>query len=198
MKTKFALIYAVICSFCHAQPVYSFHTSFDITKGNVSNIKNIKRCNAIFIYDSLEIKNFISEEEFLAKEIEKTSRSRNKEIDFSKKWNELKEYFFPEKFILLFNNYGAKKLGLSTSLIETSNDYNLIVSTIRIDPDFRKDDYSLIDLKLTFTDKNGLILLQIIVRNMPGEGNKLEERISESYAKAAKDLIKFLEKLILF
>ncbi len=126
MKTIKNLLFAV-CLFMSCT-VYS--QEVDLTKGDLSILKNETNINVEFTYLKLSVGDFGKEADYIKKKIEENNTKEAGTGDsWAVKWEDDKQKKFPPKFILGFTN-------LSKMTVSTDAKYTLIVNTKALEPGY--------------------------------------------------------------
>ena len=170
-----------------------------VTSGSFAALKGIALFDVKFDYSNLKVDKFKTEEEFL-KEKMKKREAKGTDDDFQKSWFADREDRYEPKFVESFN-----KREPSIQVGENNGaPYVMTVKTTWIYPGYnvgawRQD--SKINTTITVLEKDnpGKILLVADYTDVPGSGAMGNDynsgyRISESYAKLAKELVADIKK----
>lgn len=198
MKRLFVLAMAV-CSLAfvsNAQKIKTVSGSPDVIKGD-------KNVNVVFTYDNMKVGK-MDEAAYLEREIkERDDKEAGTGEVWAGKWQNDKEERFPPKFVALFNQYGGDYFGTNIEQNVADAKYTMKVNTSMIEPGFnigitRKPAGVNMEVYIFETANPDKILHELTILNAPGTsmGNDYDagERIKESFAKAAKEYAKYLEK----
>ncbi len=172
-----------------------------LVEGDLKFLKGVKDLNLQYTYDDMKVGKY-SEADYLAK---KKEEYNNKEAGRGDKWANMwiedRENRFEPKFEELFNRYIEKY----DAVAEQNNkdaEYTLILHTYFTEPGYYIGISSApasINCEAIFvkTSDPNTVLAKIDIKKSPGRsgaGWDAGERIKESYAKAGKELAKFLLK----
>lgn len=198
MKKQILLMLAGVLVFqLHAQKI-------KVTDGYLGMLKGQKVFDITFTYDHLKVGK-MSEEDYITKKMEDAN---NDEPGKGEKWKEMwyedRTDHFEPKFLELLNDY-VKKAGVVFKEDADNAKYKMVVHTTFIEPGFnigitRKD--ASIDLEVSFVpvDDESNVLSTISITRSPGRTGMgygdfdLGIRVGEAYAKAGKELGKYLSK----
>jgi len=172
-----------------------------LVEGNLKFLKGVKDLNLQYTYNDMKVGKY-SEADYLAK---KTEEYNNKEAGRGDKWatmwTEDREKRFEPKFELLFNKYIMKKDAVAE---QNSSDaeYTMILHTYFTEPGYYigiSSAPATINCEALFvkTSDPNTVLAIIDIKKSPGNsgaGWDTGERIKEAYAKAGKEIAKFLLK----
>ena len=196
MRTLF--IMAVMCLFAtgiHAQKIV-------VEKGKIDFLKNEKEVTVKFTYEKMLVGK-MTEEEYIAKKIsEGNAKEPGKGDAWFQSWNLDRPTRFEPKFIELFNKQMEAKGGILMGT-QTGGKFLMTVNTHFTEPGFnvgvaRKN--AAVSLRATITDlETGSEIAVISISNssansFSGMDFDVAYRIQESYAKAGRELAKFLIK----
>lgn len=173
-----------------------------VLSGNLKNLKGISEYNVEFDYKDIKVDKFKTEEEFLEDKMKKREEKGTDE-DFKKSWFADRENRYEPKFIESFNkrfDNGEVKVAKGLS----SAKYTMSVKTVWISPGFnvgvvRRDAYVTGIVTVFETANPSNILVSIQYEKTHGEGAmgfdfNSGHRISEGYAKMAKELAQGIKK----
>jgi hypothetical protein len=174
-----------------------------VTEGDWKNLKGISSYNLVFDYSNLQIPKYDSEEEFLE---EKMSKREDKEAgageEFKKSWFADREDRYEPKFIESFNKRfddGEIKVGK-----DIGAEYTMKVHTTMLYPGYnvgvmRQNAKLEATLYVYKNDTPDDIIFSVEYTKVEGYGAMGNDynsgyRISEGYAKLAKELAKEIQK----
>ena len=166
-----------------------------VASGSFANLKSITEYNLVFEYEGLTVDKFKTEEEFLADKMKKREE-KGKDEAFRDSWfNDRKKRYEP-KFIESFNKRFDGNVKADKNL--TSAKYTMTIKTIWIHPGFniamaRSNSKVTALITVTETANPSNVLLSATYDKIEGAGAAGFDydsgyRISESYAKLAKEL----------
>ena len=178
----------------------SFGQKIKMKDGDKDILKNESTINIEFTFDNMSVGKYSKEEDYIkAKKEEYNTKEPGRGDTWASRWKDDQQTRFPADFINLF----TKNTSMSTS---KDAKYTLIVHTTFIEPGFytpvafvRK--YANINAEVTIveTANRNKPLATITIEKSPGR-SAIEiadfdtgERISEAYAKAGKELGKYLK-----
>ncbi|MGY0391016.1 hypothetical protein ACW5R3_00480 [Bizionia sp. KMM 8389] len=196
MKNIFALTLLLVSTTIFAQKT-------KITEGDWKDLKGISAYNLVFEYTDLQIPKYDSEEEFLE---DKMSKREEKEIgageEFKKNWFDDRESRYEPKFIESFNKRfsdGEVKVGK-----DIGAEYTMRIHTTMMYPGYnvgvmRQNSKLEVTLYVYKTETPNDILFSVDYTKVEGKGSMGYDynsgyRISEGYAKLAKELAKTIKK----
>jgi len=178
----------------------SFGQSIKRTSGSLSFLKSVNVIGVTFTYDNMRVGK-LAEEEYVSKKMSEYNKKRDGLGDEWKvSWIGDRESKFEPKFLELFSKYiGDKDLLVNNS----GSEYEIVVNADFIEPGFnvgvaRKN--ASIDLTCRFIKKtDGSEIAVIIVKdasanNFWGGDFDIGFRVQESFAKAGRELAKFMIK----
>ena len=172
-----------------------------LTEGNLDFLKGVTDINLKYTYDDMTVGKY-SEADYVAKKTKEYNKKEEGRGDkWAKMWVEDREKRFEPKFEELFNKYLKKK----DVIAEQNNkdaEYTLILHTYFTEPGYYIGISSApasINCEALFvkTSEPDKVLAKIDIKKSPGNagaGWDTGERIKEAYAKAGKELAKFLLK----
>ncbi len=172
-----------------------------LVDGNLKFLKGVKDLNLQYTYDDMKVGKY-SEADYLAKKTkEYNAKEEGRGDKWANMWVEDRENRFDPKFEELFNKYIEKY----DAIAEQNNkdaEYTLILHTYFTEPGYYIGISSApasINCEAIFvkTSDPNTVLAKIDIKKSPGRsgaGWDTGERIKESYAKAGKELAKFLLK----
>lgn len=174
----------------------------EVVKGDFKNLKGITEFNLIFDYSNLKVDKFDTEEAFLADKMKKREEKGTDE-DFKKSWFADRENRYEPKFIESFNkrfDNGEIKVGKNL----TTAKYTINVKTSWIYPGYnvgvmRQNAKINVIITVFETANPNNVLASIQYEKVPGNGAMGYDynsgyRISESYAKLAKEFAAHIKK----
>lgn len=192
-KIVFALLF--VSSIMTAQDM-------EVVKGDFKNLKGITEYNLTFDYSNLKVDKFDTEEAFLLDKMKKREE-KGTDDDFKKSWFADRENRYEPKFIESFNkrfDKGEVKVGKGL----TTAKYTMNIKTSWIYPGYNVGvmrQNAKIDVIVTIfeTENPSNVLASIQYEKVPGNGAMGYDynsgyRISESYAKLAKELAAHIKK----
>ncbi len=172
-----------------------------LVDGNLKFLKGVKDLNLEYTYNDMKVGKY-SEADYVAKKTEEYNKKEAGRGDkWANMWVEDREKRFEPRFELLFNKYIAKY----DAVAEQSNndaEYTMILQTYFTEPGYYIGISSApasVNCKAIFvkTSDPNTVLAKIDIKKSPGRagaGWDTGERIKEAYAKAGKELAKFLIK----
>jgi hypothetical protein len=175
----------------------SFGQKIRVKDGDKNVLKNESTINIEFTFDNLSVGKYSKEEDYIkAKKDEYNRKEPGRGDTWATRWKDDQTSRYPPDFINLFE----KNTGMSTS---KDAKYTLIFHTTSIEPGFnigitRKNAYIDAEVLIVETANKDKVALKLSLDNAPGKvfmGNDYDtgERISEAYAKAGKELGKYLK-----
>ena len=179
----------------------TFAQKIKITKGDLKFLKGVKELKLQYSYDDMNVGKY-SEEDYLAKKQKEYNESEAGRGDkWVKMWVEDRERRFEPKFEELFVKYISDKADADASQ-HTDAEYTLILHTYFTEPGYYigiSSAPATINCKAIFikTSNPDEVIAEIDIKKSPGRsgaGWDTGERIKEAYAKAGKELAKFLLK----
>jgi len=196
MKTLFSML--VMCLL--ATGIYAQRIA--VKSGSIDFLKNEKILTVKFTYNNMRVGKMTEEDYVSKKIIESNDKEPGKGDNWYKMWIDDRSNRFEPKFIELFDKIMSDKRGIEL----TENDGNRYVMTVNThftEPGFnvgvaRKN--ASVSLVATIIDtETGKEIAVIIIdnssaNNFMGMDFDVAYRIQESYAKAGRELAKFLVK----
>lgn len=175
----------------------AFGQKIRVKEGDKNVLKNESTINIEFTFDNLSVGKYSKEEDYIkAKKDEYNRKEPGRGDTWATRWKDDQTSRYPPDFINLFE----KNTGMSTS---KDAKYTLIFHTTSIEPGFnigitRKNAYIDGEILIVETANRDKVALKLSLDNAPGKvfmGNDYDtgERISEAYAKAGKELGKYLK-----
>ncbi|MDR1783161.1 MAG: hypothetical protein LBR13_02730 [Dysgonamonadaceae bacterium] len=166
-----------------------------VKSGKLDFLKGEETITVSYSYDDMEVGK-LTEEEYLEKKKADVEKKGDSFEDWEAKWISDRADRYQPKFEELFNdNVGAPQ-------ISDEGNYNMHVNTDFTEPGFnigitRKN--ASVSLTVVFTDKDGAEKAKVTVVNSSansflGTDFDAAYRIQESYAKAGRELAKFIKK----
>jgi hypothetical protein len=194
MKTTLLLLAIVLGLSVQAQKI-------KLVSGDLSFLKGQKSIMVDFEYSDDLMVGKMTEAEYIKK---KQADAEAHEAGSGEKWLEMwkgdRVKHYQPKFIELMNAYLVKP-GVTVSETATDAKYKLVVTTTFIEPGFNVGVMSrpaYINLTLTFVEiASGKEMAKLTLEKSPGQGvgdYDTGYRVGEAYAKAGKELAKFLVK----
>lgn len=174
-----------------------FAQRIKVIEGDRNILKPETSINIEFTFDGLSVGKYKKEEDYIAAKTEDYNKKEPGRGDtWAKRWKDDQGYRFPTDFINLF----TKNAGMTNS---KDAKYTLIFHTTSIEPGFnigitRKNAYIDGEVLIVETANKDKVLTKLTIEDARGNaywGNDYDtgERISESYAKAGKELGKYLK-----
>jgi len=193
-KVVFFAIFLISCAMS-AQKV-------KVLSGDFKSLKGISEYNLEFDYKDIKVDKFKTEEEFLADKMKKREEKGTDE-DFRKSWFADREERYEPKFIESFNKrFDDQEVKVAKGL--SSAKYTMSVKTVWISPGFnvgvvRRDAYVTAIVTVFETANPSNVLISVQYEKTHGEGAMGYDfnsgyRISEGYAKLAKELAAGIKK----
>ncbi|PIE50895.1 MAG: hypothetical protein CSA38_00965 [Flavobacteriales bacterium] len=177
---------------------------FNVEEGKLKNLKGISEYNLVFDYTDVKIPKFKNEEAFLKEKMAKREKKQKGSGEvFRKSWFEDRENRYEPKFIASFNKR-FKKGNIKVDKNLNSAKYVMKIHTTKIYPGYnvgmwRHD--AEINTTVTIFEKNNPnnTLVSGTFKDVRGRGAMGNDynsgyRISESYAKLAKIMAKYIKK----
>ncbi len=177
----------------------AFAQKAHLEDGNLNMLKGIKKINVKFDYSNMEVGKK-TEKEYIEDKMEAYNKKEaGRGEKWAKDWVSDRTRRFEPKFLELFNDNGDIKGGNFPT-----EKYTMIFHTIFTEPGFnvgvtRKNAYIDAEILIVETANEGKALAKISISDVPGRtafGGDYDTglRIEEAYAKAGKQIAKFLEK----
>lgn len=168
-----------------------------VREGDKNVLKNESTINIEFTFDNVSVGKYSKEDDYIsAKKEEYNKKEPGRGDTWAKKWKDDQTSRYPPDFINLFE----KNSGMTTS---KDAKYTLIFHTTSIEPGFniaitRKNANIDGEVLIVETANRDKVALKLFIENAPGNaffGNDYDtgERISQAYAKAGKELGKYLK-----
>jgi hypothetical protein len=171
-----------------------------VTEGDVAGVLSHTRVKLEFVYDDVKVGD-MTEAAYVAKKVaEQNEKEAGVGDAWLLAWNEDRIAQYHPKFVELVNKYLGKKTDVQVSETMADPDMVMIVKVLRIEPGFYSyvvNRPAMLDLEVVLVDgaDRARVLAKILVTHMPGTAvADVRTRVGESYAKAAKDLAKWLAK----
>lgn len=198
---KFCLLLFVgllMSSAIHAQKL-------KLVSGNLKPLKGERVLKVEYNYDNMAVGKFKSEDDYLAKKTKELNENEaGRGDDWAIKWKEDRAKRFQPKFEKLMNTY-LKKVYVKIDPNKEDTKYTMIVNTVFTEPGYNiaiSQKPALINLEIIFVEtanhdkKLGKItLFKAPGVAMGGASFDTGSRIQEAYAKAGKELAKYLLKI---
>ena len=197
MKTLFVM--ATMCLL--ATGVYA--QKIVLEKGNIDFLKNEKEVTVKFTYENMKVGKMTEEAYIKKRKSDIEAKKPGEGEKWFQAWIQDRSLRYEPKFIELFNDQMSAKNGVTLDA-GSGGKYLMTVNTFFFEPGFnigieRKN--AAISLRATFTDATGSVVAVIAVNNASantGWGGGMDYdaayRVQESYAKAGRELAKFLIK----
>ncbi|MES1220212.1 MAG: hypothetical protein ABUT20_32220 [Bacteroidota bacterium] len=168
-----------------------------VKEGNRDVLKNENSINLEFTFDNLSVGKYDKEQDYIkAKTDEYNKKEPGRGDTWAKRWKDDQGSRFPSDFVDLF----TKNSKMTT---DKNAKYTLIFHTTSIEPGFnigitRKNAYIDGEVLIVETADKSKVVTKLSLDNAPGKvfmGNDYDtgERISEAFAKAGKELGKYLK-----
>lgn len=197
MKNTLALAFILLFS------TLVFAQKLKIKEGSFKNLKDIKTYSLVFDYSNLEIPKFDSEEDFLKEKMEKRDeKEAGTGEDFKKSWFADREERYEPKFIESFNKRFKDNVVKANKGDDSK--YTMIIKTTLMYAGYNVGVWrqnSKIEATITIfeTDNADEILFSGAYTKVEGKGAMGHDynsgyRISEAYAKLAKEFAKDLKR----
>ncbi|PBQ31168.1 hypothetical protein CNR22_05110 [Sphingobacteriaceae bacterium] len=194
-KLKLALsAFILLASFVTSQ------AQVRLESGDLAPLKGVTKVNIVYDYSKMAVGGYATEQEYINKKMDDYKKEPEKQTKWKDGWFGARKARYEPKFEELFNSVGSKTgiMGVNNA---TDGPVTLKVETTFTEPGFnagvvRKS--ASLDFKCTFS-KDGKDFATYTIRNVPGGtamGYDFDagSRIAESYAKAAKMLMKDVNK----
>lgn len=204
LKLSLVLFTLLICSVSRAQMGGSVRPMVAINSGDVAGLKGVSRVNIVYDYSKMGVGAFRTEADYLKKKEEDLSKKDPAKFQkFKDSWfNSRKERYEP-KFLAMFNKM-AEKIGMTGTNYTTDAPVTLKVETVFTEMGMNigiAKQPAYIDLECTFMTQSGTEIVKYYVKNAVGAsamGYDFDagSRLVESYAKAAKMLMKDVNKRV--
>ncbi len=173
-----------------------------INSGDIAGLKGVTSVNIIYDYSKMGVGSYRNEQDYINKKVEEYNKKDPQKAEkFKQSWVNSRKDRFEPKFEEMFN-----KMGLKSGIVG-KNYANDAPVTLKVETVFTEPGYhigiskmpSYIDLECTFLDKNGKEIVRYFIKNAVGSqamGFDFDagSRLVESYAKAAKMLMKDVNK----
>lgn len=176
-------------------------TAIAINSGDVAGLKGVTAVNIIYDYSKMGVGGFKNEVDYLKKKEDDYKKDPQKFEKFKKGWFGARKERYEPRFQELFNKVGAK-VGMTGTNYATNGPVTLKVETVFTEPGYNvgvSKMPSFVDFECTFLDKDGKEIVRYYIKNSVGSqamGFDFDagSRLTESYAKAAKLLMKDVTK----
>jgi len=185
--------------------VNSFSQKLKLTKGDLKFLKGVKELKLSYTYDNMNVGKY-SEEDYVAKKKKEYNEDEAGRGDkWEKMWVEDRERRFEPKFEELFVKYLSDKADADAGQ-HSDAEYMLIFHTYFTEPGYyigisQAPAYINCEAIFVKTSNPEEVLAVVDIKKSPGRSGAswdTGERIKEAYAKAGKELAKFLLKKKLF
>lgn len=174
-----------------------------LESGDIAGLKGVTKVNLIYDYSHMGVGSFATEQEYIDKKMDDNKKDPAKADKWKEGWLGARKGRYEPKFEELFTKTG-EKTGIYGINYASDAPVTLKVETTFIEPGFnvgvvRKN--ASVNFKCTFMTKEGKEIATYLIRNVPGGqamGYDFDagSRIAESYAKAAKMLMKDVNKRV--
>jgi len=175
-----------------------------VTEGNLKFLKGEELIDIVFTYDEKMKVGKMTEKAYIKKKMKDVEDSdKVTPEEWKAMWYEDRSVHFEPMFTELINDYSDKADVVYREGIDGAK-YKMIVNTTFIEPGFNigiTKKKAAIDLEIIFVpvDDDSKILAKIILINSPGRSTGYGDfdtgiRVGEAYAKAGKEMAKFLIK----
>lgn len=172
-----------------------------LNSGDVAGLKGVTKMNIIYDYSKMSVGSFRNEQDYLNKKADDYKKDPAKFDKFKQGWFGARKDRFEPKFEEMFNKMG-EKTGVVGKNYATDAPVTLKIETVFTEPGYNMGFSKMpayIDLECTFYDKDNKEIARYFVKNAIGSqamGFDFDagSRLVESYAKAAKMLMKDVNK----
>jgi len=169
----------------------------EIVKGNLDFLKGVTEVNFSFLYNDMNVGKEGKEANYIKKKkAEKDAKEPGKGDEWEKNWIEDRPRHYEPKFIQLFSKYTDMKNGP-----DVKGKYTIVVDTKFLEPGYYvgvASGAAVLDLDITIYDAADMNkpLCKIKMDQVKGGKGMFDNatRIGEAYAKAGKELGKFVAK----
>jgi len=172
---------------------------------NLSFLKGEKKINLEYNYDNVTVGKK-SEATYCSEKVaDYNKKNQGKGDNWLKQWKSNRETAYQPKFEELLNKFLIEK-GISAYPKNNDAKYTMTVNTIIIEPGYnigisRKSAYITIEVVFVETANKDKVLAKKTFKNMPGatafgEDYDVGTRVKEGYAKAGKEVAKWILKAI--
>jgi len=171
-----------------------------VKSGNFQELKSEKELDLEFTFDNMTVGKYAEADYIAKKKTEYNDKEPGRGEKFEASWIADRESRFAPKFEVLFNDEGSMIKGLRGT---AGAKYVLVVNTTRTEPGWNigiSKQAAFIDVEYRLREKaTGTVVAEAIMVGIPGSqfgGYDYDTgtRLAESYAKAAKELRKWLLK----
>ncbi|MBK6752636.1 MAG: hypothetical protein IPG69_03410 [Flavobacteriales bacterium] len=171
-----------------------------VKSGSFKDLKSEKELDLEFTFDNMTVGKFAEADYIAKKKTEYNDKEPGRGEKFEQSWIADRESRFAPKFEVLFNDDGSPIKGLRGT---TGAKYTLVVHTTRTEPGWNigiSKQPAYIDVEYILKEKaTGTVVANAVMLGIPGSqfgGYDYDTgtRLAESYAKAAKELRKWLVK----
>lgn len=199
MKTKNYLLAALMLLIASA----GFAQKVKVTQGKLDFLKGQQNINVIYQYDNMRVGKFDKEEDYVNEKVnDYNEKEAGKGDEWKEKWIDARENQYKPKFEELMNK-GLAKYNVTVGDYPEA-EYTLVLNTTFTEPGFnvgvmRRPAFINLDAVFVKTSDLDNALATVTIERSPGQdGLGLDYdagyRIQEAYAKAGKELAKFLNK----
>ena len=183
-------------------PALMYGQRMRLVSGDLGFLKGVKKVNVVYDYDNMSVGKFKDEEDYVNKKVkEYNDKEAGRGDNWKKSWEGDRESRFEPKFEELFNKY-MEKYGLEVGDYEDA-EYTLILKTTHTEPGFnvgvaRRPAHTNMEAVFVSSD-NSEPKAVVTLEGSPGGGAMGYDfdtgfRLQESYAKAGKELAKYIIK----
>lgn len=180
-------------------------TMVDFARGNkeLSFLSGERTVDVKFDYSDMAVGSYANEEDYIEEKVEEKNEDEPGSGDeWLKKWKGNRETKFEPEFLKMVNDYIKDEKGLNVDKDNDDAKYLMIVETTFTEPGFnvgvaRKD--AEIDLEIRFVEKSNPndIITKLNLQDVPGRSSMgydfaTAARLTEAYAKAGKELGKYI------
>ncbi len=171
-----------------------------LVSGDVAGVLEKTNVRLEFVYDGVMVGEMTEADYTAEKVAEKNADEAGAGDAWLKAWNEDRTSQYHVKFAELLNKYLGKKSDVTVSETAENPDMVMVVKVLRIEPGFYAymvSGVARLDLEIVLADgaDRSKTLATIELLNAPGTAvPDVRTRVGEAYAKAAKDLAKWLAK----
>jgi len=199
MRTLNRLVLSLLLLFSVLQSPAAW-AGITVIDGDVAGVLSHTKVKLEFVYDGVMVGDKTEADYIAEKVAEKNAEEAGLGDAWLVAWNGDRTAQYHPKFIELVNKYLGKKTDVQVSENMVDPDMIMIVRVRRIEPGFYSyviNRPAFLDLEIELADGQDptKTFAMIEVLNAPGSAvPDVRSRVGESYAKAAKDLAKWLAK----
>ncbi len=199
MSTVFRLFLSLVVLFTLTQSPVAWG-GLTLVEGDVAGVLSRTKIRLEFVYDGVMVGDKTEAEYIAEKVAEKNAEEAGTGEAWREAWEQDRIAQYHPKFVELVNKYLGKKTEVQVSETMEDPDMVMTIKVLRIEPGFYSyviNRPAFLDLEVVLADGEdvGTQLAKIQILNAPGTAvPDVRTRVGESYAKAAKDLAKWLVK----